>query len=104
MFSKFLHRPVFAIVISILLVFLGLLSIKTTPTSQFPDIAPPMVVVRASYPGASAKVLTESVLAPLEQAINGVPGMRYMLSDATSSGEANIRGVSFRNRSGRCCG
>ncbi|MCX8143866.1 MAG: efflux RND transporter permease subunit [Bacteroidia bacterium] len=93
MFSKFLHRPVFAIVISILLVFLGLLSIKTTPTSQFPDIAPPMVVVRASYPGASAKVLTESVLAPLEQAINGVPGMRYMLSDATSSGEANIRVV-----------
>lgn len=91
MFSKLLHRPVLAIVISIVIVFLGLLSIKTTPTSQFPDIAPPMVIVRASYPGASAKVLTESVLIPLEQAINGVPGMRYMLSDATSAGEANIR-------------
>ncbi|GAB4199750.1 MAG: efflux RND transporter permease subunit [Bacteroidia bacterium] len=91
MFSKLLHRPVLAIVISILIVFVGLLSIKTTPTSQFPDIAPPMVIVRASYPGASAKVLTESVLIPLEQAINGVPGMRYMLSDATSAGEANIR-------------
>jgi HAE1 family hydrophobic/amphiphilic exporter-1 len=93
MFSKLLYRPVFAIVISIVIVFLGLLSIKTTPTSQFPDIAPPMVIVRASYPGASAKVLTESVLIPLEQAINGVPGMRYMLSDATSAGEANIRVV-----------
>lgn len=93
MFSKLLHRPVLAIVISILLVFIGLLSIKTTPTSQFPNIAPPMVIVRASYPGASAKILTESVLAPLEQAINGVPGMRYMLSDATSAGEANIRVV-----------
>lgn len=91
MFSKLLHRPVLAIVISVLIVFVGLLSIKTTPTSQFPDIAPPMVIVRASYPGASAKVLTESVLVPLEQAINGVPGMRYMLSDATSAGEANIR-------------
>lgn len=91
MFSKLLHRPVLAIVLSIVIVFVGLLSIKTTPTSQFPDIAPPMVIVRASYPGASAKVLTEAVLIPLEQAINGVPGMRYMLSDATSSGEANIR-------------
>ncbi len=91
MFSKLLHRPVLAIVISVLIVFIGLISIKTTPTSQFPDIAPPMVIVRASYPGASAKVLTESVLIPLEQAINGVPGMRYMLSDATSAGEANIR-------------
>lgn len=91
MFSKFLHRPVLAIVLSIVIVFVGLISIKTTPTSQFPDITPPMVIVRASYPGASAKVLTESVLIPLEQAINGVPGMRYMLSDATSAGEANIR-------------
>ncbi|MCX8080707.1 MAG: efflux RND transporter permease subunit [Bacteroidia bacterium] len=91
MFSKLLHRPVLAIVISVLILFLGSLSIKNTPTSQFPEIAPPMVIVRASYPGASAKVLTESVLIPLEQAINGVPGMRYMLSDATSSGEANIR-------------
>jgi HAE1 family hydrophobic/amphiphilic exporter-1 len=50
-----------------------------------------MVIVRASYPGASAKVLTESVLIPLEQAVNGVPGMKYMTSDATSAGEANIQ-------------
>jgi HAE1 family hydrophobic/amphiphilic exporter-1 len=68
-----------------------MLAIKTLPTSQFPEIAPPVVMVSASYPGASAKVLTESVLIPLEQAINGVWGMRYMTSDATSAGEANIQ-------------
>ncbi len=91
MFSKFIHRPVLAIVISIVIIFLGVLSVKTLPTSQFPEIAPPVVMVTASYPGASAKVLTESVLIPLEQAINGVWGMRYMTSDATSAGEANIQ-------------
>lgn len=93
MFSKFMHRPVFAIVISLVLIFVGSLAIYTLPTAQFPEISPPMVIVRASYPGASAKVLTESVLIPLEQAINGVPGMRYMTSDATSAGEANIQVV-----------
>lgn len=91
MFSKFIQRPVLAIVISIVIVFMGILSLKTLPTSQFPEIAPPVVMVSASYPGASAKVLTESVLIPLEQAINGVWGMRYMTSDATSAGEANIQ-------------
>jgi len=72
-------------------VFVGLLAIKTLPKSQFPDIAPPMVVVYASYPGASSTVLTNSVLIPLEQAINGTPGMKYMFSTAASSGEANIQ-------------
>ena len=93
MFSKFMHRPVLAIVISLVLIFVGILSIIRLPTAQFPEISPPMVIVRASYPGASARVLTESVLIPLEQAINGVPGMRYMTSDATSAGEANIQVV-----------
>ena len=91
MFSKFIHRPVLAIVISLVIVFIGILAINTLPKSQFPEIAPPVVMVSASYPGASAKVLTESVLIPLEQAINGVWGMRYMTSDATSAGEANIQ-------------
>lgn len=91
MFSKFIRRPVFAIVISIVILFLGGLAIKTLPTSQFPEISPPMVMVAAAYPGASAKVLTESVLIPLEQAVNGVPGMKYMTSDAVSAGEANIQ-------------
>ncbi|MES2799343.1 MAG: efflux RND transporter permease subunit [Bacteroidota bacterium] len=91
MFSKFIKRPVLAIIMSIVIVFMGVLSIYTLPTSQFPDIAPPMVMVSASYPGASAKTLTESVLIPLEQAINGAWGMRYMTSDATSAGECNIQ-------------
>jgi HAE1 family hydrophobic/amphiphilic exporter-1 len=91
MFSKFLKRPVLAIILALLTVFLGVLSMYTLPTSQFPDIAPPMVMVSASYPGASAKTLTESVIIPLEQAINGAWGMRYMTSDATSAGEANIQ-------------
>ena len=91
MFSTFIRKPVFAIVISIVIVFVGILSINTLPKSQFPDIAPPMVVVYASYPGASSKVLVDAVLVPLEQAINGVPGMKYMFSTAASSGEANIQ-------------
>lgn len=91
MFSKFIHRPVLAIVVSLVIVFMGILAINSLPKSQFPEIAPPVVMVNASYPGASAKVLTESVLIPLEQAINGVWGMRYMTSDATSAGEANIQ-------------
>jgi len=91
MFSKFIQRPVFAIVISFAIVFVGLLAMQRLPISQFPEISPPMVIVKASYPGASAHVLTESVLIPLEQAINGVPGMKYMTSDATSAGESNIQ-------------
>ena len=91
MFTKFIRKPVLAIVLSIVIVFVGLLSINSLPKSQFPEIAPPMVVVYASYPGASSTVLANSVLIPLEQAINGVPGMKYMFSTAASSGEANIQ-------------
>ncbi|SFQ52431.1 efflux RND transporter permease subunit [Hymenobacter arizonensis] len=91
MFSKFIRRPVFAIVISVVILLMGGLAIFQLPTSQFPEISPPLVMVSASYPGASAKVLTESVLIPLEQAVNGVPGMKYMTSDAVSAGEANIQ-------------
>ncbi len=90
MFAKILHRPALAIVISIIIVFLGGLSIKTLPISQFPSVAPPSVVVTISYPGASANVLVDSVLIILEQAINGVANMRYMASAATSAGEATI--------------
>ncbi len=91
MFTKILHRPALAIVVSIILLFLGGLGIKTLPISQFPDITPPTVEVAIAYPGASANVLVDSVLIPLEQSINGVPGMRYIASDATSAGEATIR-------------
>src|SRR4029077_2475570 len=91
MFTKILYRPALAIVISIILLFLGVLGIKTLPTAQFPDITPPTVEVAIAYPGASANVLVDSVLIPLEQSINGVQNMRYMASDATSAGEATIR-------------
>ena len=91
MFAKILHRPVLAIVISILIVLLGMLSIGARPISQFPEIAPPQVQVTVAYPGASADVLIQSTLIPLERAINGVPGMRYMITDATSAGEATLQ-------------
>lgn len=93
MFNKFIQRPVLAIVISLVILFVGFLAIKSLPTSQFPEVAPPVVMVSASYPGASAKSLAESVIIPLEQSINGAWGMRYMTSDATSAGEANIQVV-----------
>ena len=91
MFSKFIHRPVFAIVISVVIVFVGGLAIKKLPISQFPDIAPTTVNIFIAYPGASADVLVNSTLITLEQAINGVEGMRYIASDATSAGEATLR-------------
>ena len=90
MFSKFLHRPALAIVISLLILLMGGLGIISLPISQFPDVAPPSVVVSLSFPGASAKILVDSVLVILERAINGVPDMRYMTSAATSAGEAAI--------------
>ncbi|GAB7562120.1 efflux RND transporter permease subunit [Methylobacillus methanolivorans] len=80
-----------AIVLSLLIVFMGFLSIKSLPTSQFPDIAPPRVIVSLAYPGASADVLVQSSLITIERAINGVPGMKYIVSDATSAGEATIQ-------------
>lgn len=93
MFNIFIKRPVLAIVISLVIIFMGVLAINTLPTSQFPSIAPPRVVVSVAYPGASADVLVKSVLIPMEKAVNGVPGMKYMTSDAVSAGEANIQVV-----------
>lgn len=90
MFTKFIKRPVLAIILSLVMVFLGGLAIKTLPTSQFPSIAPPMVMITCAYPGANAKTLAESVIIPIEQSINGVWGMKYMTSDATSAGEVAI--------------
>lgn len=93
MFSKFIQRPVLAISISLVIIFMGVLGMTSLPKSQFPSIAPPMVQVSVAYPGASADVLVNSVLIPMEKSINGVPGMRYMTSDATSAGEATIQVV-----------
>ena len=91
MFRNILKRPVLGIVISVLIVFLGCLALVQLPIAQFPQIAPTVVNIFIAYPGASADVLTKSTLVPLEAAINGVPGMRYMASDATSAGEATVR-------------
>ncbi|MCO5258790.1 MAG: efflux RND transporter permease subunit [Crocinitomicaceae bacterium] len=91
MFSKFIKRPVLALSLSLAILFLGFLAINTRPISQFPEIAPPQVNVFIAFPGASANVLVSSTLVPLERAINGVQGMRYIVSDATSAGEATIQ-------------
>ena len=91
MFRNFIRRPVFAIVISVLILFVGGLAVKQLPTAQFPEIAPTTVNIFVSYPGASADVLTRSTIIQLETAINGVQDMRYIASDATSAGEGTIR-------------
>lgn len=91
MFSKFIQRPVLAIAISLAIIFLGILASITMPISQFPQIAPPRVNIFIAYPGASADILVQSTLIPLERAINGVQGMQYIISDATSAGEATIQ-------------
>lgn len=88
MFRNFIHRPVLAIVISVLIVFTGLLSIEQLPTSQFPEIAPTTVNIFIAYPGSSADVLTRSTIIQLETAINGVQGMRYIASDAPAPAKA----------------
>lgn len=91
MFSKFIQRPVLAIAISLAIIFLGILAINSRPVSQFPEIAPPRVNIFIAYPGSSADVLVNSTLIPLERAINGVQGMQYIISDATSAGEATVQ-------------
>lgn len=91
MFGKFIQRPVLAIAISLAIIFLGILAITSRPISQFPDIAPPRVNIFIAYPGSSADVLVNSTLIPLERAINGVQGMQYIISDATSAGEATVQ-------------
>jgi HAE1 family hydrophobic/amphiphilic exporter-1 len=90
MFDKFIRRPVLAIALSVAIVFMGLLAIYTLPVAQFPEIAPPRVSIFIEFPGSNADVLVKSTLTILERAINGVQGMQYMLSDATSASEASI--------------
>jgi multidrug efflux pump len=92
MFSRFfIDRPIFAVVVSVLLVLAGLAAMRSLPIAQYPEIAPPVVTVQATYPGASAEVLESTVAAPLENAINGLPGMIYMSSNSSSNGVAQIQ-------------
>lgn len=90
MFDKFIDRPVLSTVISVIIVILGVLGLITLPVSQYPEIAPPTVSVNASYQGASAEVVMNSVVIPLEEQINGVEDMTYMTSTSSNDGSASI--------------
>lgn len=90
MFKKFIDRPVLSTVISIIIVILGVLGLTTLPITQYPDIAPPTVNIRANFPGANAETVLRSVVIPLEEKINGVEGMSYIASTASNSGMAQI--------------
>lgn len=93
MFGKFIKRPVLSIVISLIIVFLGILALTHLPVTQFPSVSPPKVNITAEYPGANNELLIKSVVIPLERALNGVPGMKYIASDAGNDGEAVIQVV-----------
>ena len=91
MFTKFfIDRPIFASVISILIVIAGLVSFGALPIAQYPEITPPTVAVSASYPGANAQVVAETVAAPIEQEVNGVENMLYMSSTSAGDGSYNL--------------
>ena len=90
MIKKFIERPVLASVVSIIILILGVLGITNLPTTQYPEIAPPTVQVSASFPGANAATVLESVIVPIEEQINGVEGMTYITSSASNNGSARI--------------
>lgn len=89
-FDKFITRPVLSSAISVFIVVLGVLGLVSLPTTQYPSIAPPTVQVEATYTGANAPTVLNSVVSPLEEEINGVEGMTYMTSTATNTGKATI--------------
>ena len=91
MLKTFIERPVLSTVISIIIVILGVLGLSQLPVTQYPDIAPPTVQVNASYPGANAETIVESVIIPIEEQINGVEGMKYITSSASNNGTASIQ-------------
>lgn len=88
--KTFIDRPVLSMVISIAIIVLGIIGINSLPIEQYPDIAPPTVMVATSYPGANAETVQKTVIAPLEEAINGVENMTYITSEATNSGSVTI--------------
>lgn len=93
--DTFINRPVLSTVISIFIVLLGLIGLVSLPVTQYPDIAPPTIQVSTTYQGANAQAVLNSVIAPLEESINGAEGMTYMESTATNTGSATIN-VYFR--------
>jgi multidrug efflux pump len=91
----FVDKPIFAAVLSVIVFVAGLISIFELPISEYPEVVPPSVVVRAQYPGANPKVIAETVATPIEQEINGVEGMLYMTSQNTSDGALQLT-VTFK--------
>lgn len=97
MFSKFfIDRPIFAIVIALLMILAGILTVETLPVAQYPNISPPTVMVMASYPGADAQTVATTVGVPIEQQVNGVEGMMYMSSSSGSDGSYQLT-ITFEN-------
>ena len=97
MFSRFfINRPIFATVLAILMILAGLLTVKSLPVAQYPDITPPTVFVSANYPGADAQTVSEAVGAPIEEQVNGVEGMMYMSSSSGSDGSYSLE-ITFEN-------
>ncbi|MGH7892539.1 MAG: efflux RND transporter permease subunit, partial [Thermodesulfobacteriota bacterium] len=86
----FVDRPIFATVLSVLIVIVGLIAYFTLPVSQYPEVTPPTIVVRTSFPGANPEVIADTVATPLEQEINGVEDMLYMSSQSTSDGQMQL--------------
>ena len=106
----FIDRPVFSTVLSVIIVIVGVIGLALLPIDQYPKIVPPVVKVSASYPGASAQTVTQAVATPIEQELNGTPGMLYMESSSTNSGgftatitfdidtDADLAAVEVQNR------
>src|SRR5215203_5180992 len=110
MTGRIIYRPILAIVISLIILFLGILTLFRLPMTLFPSVAPPEVNVEVEYQGANAETVTKAAIEPLERAINGVPGMKYMSSDAGNDGvgvvqvifetgtDINVAAINVQNR------
>ena len=86
----FIDRPIFSTVISILIVLIGIIGLTSLPVEQYPQITPPIVKISTSYPGANATTVSQAVATPIEQELNGTPGMLYMESSSSNSGGLSI--------------